>query len=77
MTPPSDAQLTYIRGLQKKLRITESMLNGHCQRKYDGPFDALDIRQASALIVEMVQWKAAPAELLREQGQMDLFEVAP
>lgn len=76
MTQPTEAQIEYVRGLQKKLRITEAMLNSHCQRKYDSPFAALDIRQASTLIDEMIGWKAVPAELQREQGQMDLFEAA-
>ena len=72
---PSTEQTAYVKALQKKLRITDSVLDGHCQRKYDGPFAALDRRQVSWLIYEMKSWQSMPAELMRDQGQLDLFEV--
>lgn len=72
MTMPTQAQVDYVRSLQKKLRLPNTLLDGHCIRKYDGPFASLDIRQVTLLLNEMIGWKAIPADLQREQGQRDL-----
>jgi hypothetical protein len=71
---PTQPQHDFVEALKKKLRITTPMLDAHCRRKFDGPYASLDRYQVSALIDEMQRWVAVPAELQREQGQLDMFE---
>lgn len=73
---PSEKQVDYVHGLRKKLRMTMPTLEGHCQRKYESPFASLDRAQVSSLIEEMLGWVDVPANLLRDQGQMDLPDPA-
>lgn len=71
--PPSALQAEYVRGLQRRLKLSHALLDSHCVAKFGCHFRELDKRQCSALIDEMVKWKAIPVELQREAGQIDLF----
>jgi hypothetical protein len=73
-TEPTDKQLAYIRILQTKLRLTDAMLDLHCRNRFGVPFAACSRERASALIDQLSNWKAVPADLQRAMGQLDLFE---
>ena len=70
---PTDPQRVYVRNMAKKLHLSSRLLDAHCQASFGRPFAQLDRRQCSALIDEMKDWSAIPAELMREAGQMDIF----
>jgi hypothetical protein len=72
---PTDKQIAYVRGIQRKLSLPNRMLDGHCEQKWGCPFDELDRGLVSRLIDEMLGWHAIPAQLQREMGQLDLMEV--
>lgn len=67
-------QSDYVRGLQRKLRIPNPILDQHCQKTFGQSFDDLDGRQTSQLLNDMISWEAVPADLQRAMGQLDLFE---
>lgn len=69
---PTQPQIDYVRGMQKKLHLSNTLLNNHCVARFKHPFNDLDRHQISALIDEMKQWTAIPGDLLREAGQQEL-----
>ena len=75
--PPTIKQAAYVADLQRKLRLSDAALDAHCRRRFGVPFVELDKQQCSDLLDELARWEAVPAELQREQGQVDLpgFEV--
>lgn len=66
-------QADYIRGLQKRLHLSDRLLDAHCQSRFGSERSELDRRQASSLIDEMAGWQSVPAELQRQAGQMELL----
>lgn len=72
---PTDKQIAYVRGMQRRLHLTNALLDNHCQQQWAAPFAELPKDLVSRLIDEMVQWDRIPAQLLREAGQTDMFEV--
>lgn len=72
----TDPQLEFVRSLQKRLHLPNSLLDSHCIARFKKPFAEVDIRECSALLDEMKSWVAIPAELQREAGQLDMFGVA-
>ncbi len=74
--PTTEKQVAFVRALQRQHRLPDRMLDSHCEATFGAPFAALSRTQVSALIDEMVGWQAVPADLLRAQGQMDLFDPA-
>ena len=72
---PSPEQIAYVRGLQKRLHLPNGILDKHCVARFCKPFDALDRRETSQLLDEMIGWKALPADLVRAKGQLDLFRM--
>lgn len=78
MTTTNDSTVTtpqteYVRALQRRLRLPDRMLDDWCVQRFGVPFAGIDRRQASALIDELKEWQALPAELMRAQGQLDLM----
>lgn len=71
-TPPTDAQTSYVRGIQKRLHLPDRMLDDHCVTRFRAPFAQLDRAQVSALLDEMLGWQALPADMARAMGQRDL-----
>ena len=69
---PTPKQTDYVRGLQRKLRLPDRMLDDHCTRRFGVPFRDLDRAQVSALLDELIGWQAIPAELQVAQGQTRL-----
>jgi|GEM_PF-6241628 len=74
--PVTEKQVAFVRALQRQHRLPDRMLDSHCEATFGAPFAGLDRGQVSALIDEMVSWQAVPADLMRAQGQLDLFEPA-
>lgn len=74
MIAPTEAQADFVAGLCKKVRLTTPMLDSYCLKRWDKPYALLDRYEVSDLIGQMQAWKAVPAQLQREQGQLDLFE---
>lgn len=72
-TEPTDRQIAYVRGMQKRLRLSDRLLDAHCQEALGSPFARLTRYQMCSLIDEMTSWSAIPAELMREARQMELF----
>lgn len=72
MDSPTDLQVKYVRGLQQKLRLPNRVLDAHLVAKTGRPFAEITKRECTALIDELLAWKAIPAELMRAQGQRDL-----
>lgn len=70
--PPTEPQVTYVRGLQQKLRLPNRMLDAHCVARTGRPFAEITKRECTALTDDLLAWKAIPTELLRAQGQRDL-----
>ena len=73
--PPTQRQLAYVADLQRRLRISDGALDHHARRRFGLTVADLDRVQVSELLGEMERWESTPAELLREMGQLDLFEV--
>jgi hypothetical protein len=69
---PTANQVDYVLGMQRRLHLTDALLNNHCTERFKAPFNRLDRAQVSALIDEMKGWQAIPAQLRRESGQQDL-----
>lgn len=74
-TEPTDKQIAYIRVLQKKLRLTDAMLDLHCRNRFHVPFAACSRERVSALIDQLSNWEAVPADLQRAFGQLDMFDL--
>lgn len=70
--PITEPQMLYLRAMQRKLKLPDRMIDDLCVQRFKRRFAELDIRQASALIEEMKEWQAIPAQLQREMGQVDL-----
>lgn len=66
-------QITYVRALQRRLRLPDRTLDQYCTERFGRPFADLDRDQASVLLDEMVGWEDVPASLKRAMGQLDLF----
>ena len=75
MNIPTGKQLDYIHDLQHKLHLSAPALNTLCQQRFECDIAQITKAQATSLIEEMKRWKAVPADLQREMGQIDLFEV--
>jgi len=71
--PPSHKQIDYVSSLQRKLNIGDRALDLHCRERFNEPFSNLSRSQVSDLLEQMTTWEAAPAELQRAQGQLDLL----
>lgn len=71
---PSEAQVKYVRALQRKLHLSDRLLDGYCEHdRFGRRFADLERSQVSQLIDEMVGWEGAlPAALIRRKGQQDL-----
>ena len=69
----SEKQTNYVRGMQRKLRLPDRMLDAHCVKRFGKRFADLDRGECSNLIDEMAGWMDVPAQLQREQGQTDMF----
>lgn len=74
---PTDKQLEYVDQLQRRLHLTNPVLDQHCQATYGLDFRELCKGQVSHLLDELVTWESLPASLQRAKGQLDLFEVQP
>lgn len=73
---PSPEQIAYVRALQKRLRLPNTILDNHCVATFNTPFADLHKREASRLIDQMIGWDTTlPADLIRAKGQLDLFGV--
>lgn len=70
--PPTTKQDDYVRGLQRKLRLPNALLDNHCIARFGACYAALDRASVSALIDEMTGWEAIPADLQRVNGQTDV-----
>jgi len=46
--PPSPEQVSYVRGLQKRLHLPNAILDNHCVEKFRKPFAQLDRREMVA-----------------------------
>lgn len=68
----TEAQVDYVRSIQRRLRLPNRLLDAHCEGRFGAAFAGLDRAQASALIDEMKGWEALPAGLRRAMGQRDL-----
>ena len=75
MGMPTGTQLVYIHDLQRKLHLSAPALSRLCEDRFGCPFPQITKAQASELIAEMKRWRDVPADLKREMGQRDLFEV--
>lgn len=71
-SPSTPAQLDYVRGLQRRLRLPDRMLDEHCRGRFRKPLAELSRREMSDLLDEMIGWEALPANLQRAMGQRDL-----
>lgn len=69
---PTQPQVDYVRGLQRRLHLPDRMLDAHCVTRFGTPFAELDRGQVSLLIDELKDWVAIPADLQRVMGQRDL-----
>lgn len=72
---PTPEQTAYVRTLQKQLRLTTPLMDAQCQQMFSRPYAEVTKWQCSALIDELIGWKAIPADLERLRGQMDLFSL--
>jgi hypothetical protein len=70
--PPTPFQLDYVRGLQRKLHLTDRLLDNHCVTTYGKPLGEMDRAEVSRLLDEMLGWQAIPADMQRAMGQVDL-----
>jgi hypothetical protein len=70
---PTDAQLDYVKAIQRRLHLPDRMLNDHCIIRFECEFDGLNRSQVSALLDELIAWDELPADYQRAKGQMDLF----
>lgn len=77
MNEPTYGQIEFVRSLQKRLHLSDRLLDGHCVRTYGVPFAALNRSQVSGLLDEMQAWKDIPAHLQRAMGQLDMFGATP
>ena len=68
----TDAQRDFITALRHQTHCPDYALDNWCIWNYGCRLAALDIRQASALIDEMKEWKVLPARLQRAMGQQEL-----
>lgn len=75
MTIPTGKQLDYIHDLQRRLHLSAPALNTLCEQRFGCPFYRITKDHASQLIDEMQRWKQVPADLKREMGQQDLFDL--
>lgn len=75
---PTEKQVDFVRALQRQLHLPDALLDRHCTESFGGAFASLNRSQMSALIDELLTWKAVPAHLQRMRGQQDLpgMEVA-
>lgn len=71
-TSPTDKQLEYVEAIRKRLHLTKSLLDGHCQKRFQGDLVELDRTQVSSLLEEMTRWETIPVALLVEAGQREL-----
>lgn len=69
---PSEAQLNYIKALQRRLHLPDRMLSDHCVTRFGKTFDRLNRTQTSLLLDEMISWEQLPADMQRAKGQQDL-----
>ena len=70
--PPTDNQIAYVRGIQRRLHLPDRMFDDHCVARFRLPFAAMDRAQVSLLLDEMIGWEAVPADMARAMGQRDL-----
>lgn len=70
--PVTALQTDFARGLQRRLHLSNHLLDAHCVARFNRPFAELDRADCSALIDELQEWTAIPAEVMREAGQLDL-----
>lgn len=73
MTGPTDRQVGFVRVLQRKLHLPDTLLDNHTIATYGAPFAAITVAQCSELIDTLLAWEQVPAELQRLTGQLDLF----
>lgn len=67
--PVTEPQTRYVRAMQRKLHLTNALLDAHCVARWKRPFAELNRAECSALIDEMAGWVDVPAQLQREAGQ--------
>jgi hypothetical protein len=70
---PTELQCAYVDGLCSQLRLPKRFLDAHCQSTRGKRYAEMNRGEVSQLIDELKEWTALPAELLRAQGQQDLF----
>jgi hypothetical protein len=70
--PPTENQVSYVRGIQRRLHLPDRMLDDYCTTRFQAPFAQLDRAQVSALLDEMIAWQELPASMARAAGQRDL-----
>lgn len=70
--PPTDAQITYVHDMQKRLHLPDRVLDGHATQRFGVPVEMLDRMQTSQLLDELIGWEDLPADLQRAKGQIDL-----
>lgn len=66
-------QLDFVTILTKRLHLSPSWFAGYCIATYGAEPAGLDIKTCSALIGELHDWIEHPDQLLRAQGQAELF----
>ena len=72
-TEATERQVAYVRGMQKRLQLSDRLLDAWCERQFGVAFGALTIGDCRTLIDQMTNWASIPAELMRLTGQMDMF----
>jgi hypothetical protein len=70
---PTEAQIAYVRSLQRQLHLPDRMLDDHTVRTFGKKFSALNRNQVSQLLDELIDWQDLPADMKRAMGQQDLF----
>jgi hypothetical protein len=69
---PTQPQIDYVRAIQRRLHLTNALLDNHCVSRFGRPFADLDKRRVKELLDEMTRWEQIPAEVRRQSGQADL-----
>jgi hypothetical protein len=66
-------QVDYVRGIQRRLKLPDRLMDDHCVKRFGKPLRELTKREGSALLEEIIPWQQLPAEMQRAMGQLDLF----
>lgn len=70
--PPTERQTKYLRALQKRWSLSNSVFDSYCENLFGHRFRDIDKREASDLIEKMTTWESLPADVRRSTGQQGL-----